>query len=316
MIKIVRSVVQQARQQFREHLPSNIAKQFSRDITNGEWTHAFVGLANTDLASKMETHSAEDVLGMVSNPSKNKAEIRRLEGFLKTQDPKHFDLIKAKSQQLAHYMQTREPGTNLLRNAAAISGLFLESKVDPRRTMPSKDFVQAVDQLVTHYAVENLSQETKDTLASLVQSEAKGMNYVISYLTGLRRDELSKAKEGSTAYYNAYKGYAPSLQQGGVSLKIANDKQGAELLAKSYQRIGDYTGSRAENFRNSRGYYFAPVNDKAAFEQGILQNVRQTAGGVDAITGYTQGLTAADAFSLSNSDLGALMFWSTMVFPN
>jgi hypothetical protein len=44
--------------------------------------------------------------------------------------------------------------------------------------------------------------------------------------------------------------------------------------------------------RGSKGYYFAPFSGRAVFNQGIMQNVRHTAGGVDATSGFTNGMTA------------------------
>ena len=87
------------------------------------------GMANTDLAALSQGDNAlsqEDVLAMLKDHSLAQDHIERLEGQLKALDPAHWDLLKSKMQQLAHYMMTKEAGRNLLRNAEAVARLLDE----------------------------------------------------------------------------------------------------------------------------------------------------------------------------------------------
>lgn len=285
MIKQVRSVIQQMRQQFREHLPAIIAEKFTRKLTDKEWSNLHRGLGKTDLASLVQGRTVDQVMKMLSDPTAFDSEVTSLESFLTNEDPIYFALYQSKMQQLAKFMVTGEAGKNLLRNAHAISRLFGEKR-QGRWKIPSQQAVKAIDDLTSLYAVAALPDMVKNSLASLVQNEAEGIKFSLSYLVGQRADELRKSSSAN-AQANQYKGYIPVANQPGVQLFVADDTEYAKLIARSFQRVGNYNGSSVDRTVAKKGYYYAPVSGRAAYNQGILQNVRHTSNGVDAVTGFT-----------------------------
>ena len=266
MIKGVRSIVNRTRQQYRENLPETLAKKFTRELTKEEGA-AMHAWAKTDVASlgkdALTVDRAAAVKGLEADLSKNQ----------------NWKLIQSKAQQLANFMNTGETGKNLLRNAEAISKLLNENA----KAGPVVD-VAKLDRLITLYAMEGMSQEAKDAIATLSKDEADGMNFTLAYLRGQRVEEQRKAT--GRASLNYFKGYTPTLRNDAVSIIIADDSKFAELIGRSYERISDYEGSSLEKGMR-RGYYFIPVAARAQFEQGIMQNVQQTAGGVDQLTGFS-----------------------------
>jgi hypothetical protein len=90
---------------------------------------------------------------------------------------------------------------------------------------------------------------------------------------------------------NVYKGYIPSLQNESVSLKVMPNTEHAAMLEKGYIRTGNYAGSILET-RASSSYYFLNAPAKAAFSQGLIQNVHSTSGGIDTRTLFSTGLVA------------------------
>lgn len=290
MIKGVRSMVQQVRQQFREHLPETLAGKFSRELTAEEWGTLYRGMGKTDLAVLRDGFTNNQINKLLADPTKLDAEVTKLETFLQNQDPDHFKLLQRKMSQLANYMVNGETGPNLLRNAEAISRLFGERK-KPSWTNKNARFVKSVDHLVTMYALQDLSQGDRDTMAALARTEANGLGFSLDYLVGQRADEITKANSTNAAL-NGFKGYIPNEGLAGVSMFVAKDTEYSKLIGKSYVRVGDYVASSKDNDRSSRGYYFAPVASRAAFEQGIIQNVQQSAQGVDPVTGYSMSQTA------------------------
>lgn len=266
MIKGVRSIVNRTRQQYRENLPKTLAKKFTRELTKEEGA-AMHAWAKTDVAAlgkdALTLDRAAAVKGLEADLSKNQ----------------NWKLIQSKAQQLANFMNTGDTGKNLLRNAEAISKLLNENA----KAGPVVD-VAKLDRLITLYAMEGMSQEAKDAIATLSKDEADGMNFTLAYLRGQRVEEQRKAT--GRASLNYYKGYTPTIGNDSVSIIIADDSKYAELIGRSYERIGDYEGSSLEKGMK-RGYYFIPVAARAQFEQGIIQNVQQTAGGVDQLTGFS-----------------------------
>lgn len=287
LIKAVRAQVQADRQQFREHLPTTIASKFSRKLTNDEWKAMHTGMGKTDLAVLRDTMSLAEIRDLLTDQKIVDREVNKLEADLQKQAGRNWPLINRKSKQLAQYMINGTVGNNLLRNATAISRLLGE-----RKTTRSTVDVAQLDKLITLYALEAMNKTDREMLSSLAQTEIEGMDFATSYLVGQRKDEMAKAKSDSRATLNQYKGYIPGETKQGVNLIVAEDSQFADLIEKSYVRLGTYQGSSA-NRGPARSYYFAPVQAQAPFSQGILQNVRNTAGGVDLGTGFTMGTMVA-----------------------
>ena len=287
LIKAVRAQVQADRQQFREHLPTTIASKFSRKLTNDEWKAMHTGMGKTDLAVLRDTMSLDEIRDLLTDQKIVDREVNKLEADLQKQAGRNWPLINRKSKQLAQYMINGTVGNNLLRNATAISRMLGE-----RQSARSTVDVAQLDKLITLYALEAMSKSDREMLSSLAQTEVDGIDFATSYLVGQRKDEMAKAKSDSRATLNQYKGYIPGETKQGVNLIVAEDSQFADLIEKSYVRLGTYQGSSA-NRGPARSYYFAPVQAQAPFSQGILQNVRNTAGGVDLGTGFTMGTMVA-----------------------
>lgn len=287
LIKAVRAQVQADRQQFREHLPTTIASKFSRKLTNDEWKAMHTGMGKTDLAVLRDTMSLAEIRDLLTDQKIVDREVNKLEADLQKQAGRNWPLISRKSKQLAQFMINGTVGNNLLRNATAISRMLGE-----RQSARSTVDVAQLDKLITLYALEAMNKSDRELLSSLAQSEIEGMDFATSYLVGQRKDEMAKAKSDMRATLNQYKGHIPSETKQGVNLIVAEDSQFADLIEKSYVRLGTYQGSSA-NRGPARSYYFAPVQAQAPFSQGILQNVRNTAGGVDLGTGFTMGSMVA-----------------------
>jgi hypothetical protein len=287
LIKAVRAQVQADRQQFREHLPTTITSKFSRKLTNDEWKAMHTGMGKTDLAVLRDTMSLAEIRDLLTDQKIVDREVNKLEADLQKQAGRNWPLISRKSKQLAQYMINGTVGNNLLRNATAISRMLGE-----RQAARSTVDVAQLDKLITLYALEAMNKTDREMLSSLAQTEVEGMDFATSYLVGQRKDEMAKAKSDMRATLNQYKGHIPSETKQGVNLIVAEDSQFADLIEKSYVRLGTYQGSSA-NRGPARSYYFAPVQAQAPFSQGILQNVRNTAGGVDLGTGFTMGSMVA-----------------------
>ena len=290
MIKAVRSAVQQSRQQFRDGVPQIINEKFKKKVTPAQWTAMFNVLGKTDIAVLRSTGMQHaDVANLIADQTARDNLINALETQIQTADPRHWPVLSRKMKQLATFMNTGVPGVNLLRNAEAISRLLGEKKSN-NYALPNAATKAAIDKLISVYALDSMSSADRDVVSSLVQSEAIGVSFVLDYLVGQRKEEVRKAT--GTALLNAYKGYLPSEQEAGVSMQVASDADFGKLRELGYVRVANYGGSSVEYGEPSKGYYFAPLSGRAVFNQGIMQNVRHTAGGVDATSGFTVGMTA------------------------
>lgn len=279
LVKFIRATVQQDRQHFREELPVVIMRSFGRKLTEKQWSNLHKGFGKTDLSVFVGDKTSQQVLDMVTDEKLIDAEIASLESQIKTNVPNIWPVIQSKSKQLANKMITGRDGNNLLKNAKSIS-IIVGRKTNEKQ----------IDKLVTLYALKLLDKSTMDTISELNKLEQEGLVYVLSYLSGLRKDD--KSVMSGVSSMNAYKGYIPSLNSSNVSILIAEDVKYAELIGQSYVRISDYTPA-GNRVGTSKGVYFLNAPARAAYSQGLIQNVRHTVGGVDTITGYSDHPVAA-----------------------
>ena len=300
MIKAVRTFVQQTRQRFREHLPKLISESFSRELKDHEWAAMTNGMARTGLASLAQNFNVTQLFDFIAKPASAQREINKLEQQLDAIDKANWPHWQQKAEQLADYMTHGTPGHNLLRNAESIANLFDEPLSSENRKAlgtPSPATIAMIDQLVSLYALQRIDPAVAETLITLINDEAKGMTTVMSLLIGQHKDEMAKINKSGIARLNHFKAYVPTEQEAGVSLIVANDKEFSRLTKRGYVRVGAYEGAKAERRAPRRSYYYAPVSGRAMFMQGILQNVRATAYGVDPRTGIANGPATAGAIT-------------------
>lgn len=285
MIKQVRSMVAQVRQNYRDNVPRILDSKFSAAPSAEMKTHMFHGFGRSDLASLMGSYSTKDTLRLLTDPTARAKLVANLELQLRNVDPANFDIYKQKMNQLADRMMGGGPGVNLLRNATAISKLLSERVTD--KPVLDESSIRNIDQLTTLYAIDRMPAARHEALSSLVQSEPAGTQFMMDYLHGQRKAELGKVTGDSQNENNHYKGYIPSQNEMGSELRVAPDSMAGELKLLGLTRVGKYEGSTLEGIREPKSYYAAPINGRSAFAQGIIQNADHTASGIDSVTGFS-----------------------------
>lgn len=291
MIKIARTWVNGIRQQFREQLPKIINSKFSRELTDAEQTYLHQWIGQTGLASLLSSMGIDQVLDVLANQAARDVAIKTLVDKIRELSPENAGFIERKSKELAGWMINKKTDTNnLLRNATAIAHLLNE----PTNTLAvtSPEMIEAIDHLVSLLALNELSDETQTSLADLAKKERDGLNFMLSYLRG--QDELDKPKLTGNAKFNHWKGYMPTEKAQGVSLSVFHENGSNNLLKQGYILKGPYEGSSIDPTAKKREYYFLPISGNAPFAQGIMQNVHQTASGVDKATGFSLEMTAGE----------------------
>ena len=292
LIKQVGQKVSKARQFYREQLPSVVAKAFSKLPTDEQSTAMFKTLAKTGLASLVQGDNFAAAFDMALDGTKRAAEIARIEGELKKQTPRTEGRIRKKAKLLAEYMTTGVVKAGLLRNADAVANL-LDDKVSgmtaPGVAEQSTAVVDLVDQLISLYAVGMVPTAQLEAMRQLRSTEPEGTERVLGVLK--HQMDADKARHTGAARFNAWKGYIPSDGAAGGSLIVADTRDHKNLTRKGYRKVADYKGTSLFNTANM-AYYYTPVG-KAPFNQGIIQNARMTAGGVDQSTGFAVGFPTA-----------------------
>ena len=271
--KRVKNVFQSIRQGTRERVPVELAKAFSRKLNQEEWKTL------TDTVAKLDfgVFNSKDAIKYVKSNSALTSEIASIEASL-GQEP-HWANVRTKALQLANYMATGIAGVELRPNAIAVGELISNGTKYER----SKEYNTKLDQLISLYAIERMNKEQKNDFLSLVQSEESGVTNLIDYANGIRQQE--KMNSNSLTKYNERKGYIPQRLEEGSSIKVLPQSVGKDLIKRGYKEIAPYRGHGADSLY----YYYAPVSGMNAFIQGVSQNIRPSANGIDALTGFPRG---------------------------
>ena len=290
----VKYAISAVRQEYREKLPEQLAKQFKKPLNKHTWTDLYEVLARTDISSLVSVLQPKQILEILRVDGAREQMIVTTKSDLRTSKySHHFNRWDREAKALAKMMVTGkiDPGNHdLKKNAEAIffGGGQNLSKIN------RADFkeIDTIDNLITLYALDLQAKENPqlyERIKTLATEEGTGIEYAISFLHELRSTEISKATSGE-ARANMWKGYAPAENADGMRLKVVPLAKHRDMLRTGYTYMGEYVGSGLERGAAAKmGVYSTNVGGKGTFVQGVLQTVQKTAGGVDVYSGHTLG---------------------------
>jgi hypothetical protein len=270
MLKLVKSQVQAVRQGIVVELPKILANNFKTKMKLSNWSTLYNTIGISDILSIND--NVFDTIEMI----KNNSVIEQIRLIEKKLNPRYIE----KSKQLANYIINKEEGNNLLRNSYAIARLLNET--DTLNADPSEDIIKLIDDLVSLYSYELLSDDIKKDFNDLITNDREAVEYLANTVKEIQKTEKEKALTGY-AKYTHLKGYLPENIKDGKRIIIAEDTDYKNLVKNGYTRIGDYTNS-AEKSIVKKGYYYSDVIG-SGYVSGILQTINQSASGVDPVTG-------------------------------
>ena len=298
----VKYAVSSVRQEYRERLPEELARQFKTDIKKQGWQDLFEGLAQVDVAALRSVMRVDQILEILRNDGKRKKSINNHKKALQkdAMAPSEFAAWDAAAKDLAVLLATgnvRKGNHRLLRNAEAIWRLASPRNTGQEKSsanVPLSDkerkVVERIDRLVSLYAIEVQAWEKPELstrLKELYETEGSGVEYSIAYLSDLRSDEMRKASTGE-AKLNGWKGYIPAESPEGARIEVADKRSHATMLRRGFVQVAEYDGGSGKGLeKGQRAYYHSSVGSPGTYVQGIMQTVQKTAFGVDVRTGQT-----------------------------
>lgn len=295
MIKIVRSMVQQTRQQFREQMPLQIAKAFKVKPSDEQWSAMDRALIRTDIAALAFGRTVPELIELLGNDQGIDREISDIEEKLKGLNPTFNDRWVAAAKSIADFMNGKPPVANQYRNATAAAHLLEQLGKTERKALgtPSDTIVDLIDQLASLYAYKGLDGAVRSTMQDLIENEPDGLDVLVAHLRANHKEEHDKLTGyGMVARFNYNKGYAPLDSGSSKSLKVFPDTEYGKLVAMGWVQVAPYKGSAAERGER-KSYYFHPNGQRGKFNQGIFQNVRTTIFGADPKSGFSVGIPRA-----------------------
>lgn len=284
LIKPIRYMVQRTRNEFINNFPVILRNKFKNKPSKKEMRTLTKVLGSVDLSAF--GIEADKNLDLIDNHSYRKAVKAKLLKTIKenSTDIAMFNLYQQKCEELATFMVTGRNESNLLlRNAEAIAhlrGYNYNLEVKP-------ELITALDQLTSIYAIEKSNASEKAVLSKYIASDFDAIIHITSVLYNIAQEEKQKAQ--GNAKWNYQKGYLPAIKKSSGSIVIADSTKEAYLLSHGYKKVAKYNTNAAENNKNINYYYSSLTPSQ--FNEGIIQIVNQTAGGVDISSGFSTGYT-------------------------
>lgn len=297
MLQQAKNQVSAVRQKIREGVPKNIQEKFTRELSKEEWAAVTRAFGKTDVQALLKDFSLDDVKQWLADPKALQKAVQDEESNVSAMT--HGADYLVRSKELAHFMMTGDNiSDHLLRNATAIAELTGTGKTvdNPERN------VTAIDNLVSLYALQMLSEGERTTMGSLFDTERSGLDFVGNYMTALNSTEARKMQGYDSV--NGYKGHLPSVTSRHMNMVVADAKTGASLVKNyGYVKVDGYVGD-ADLGKNALSYYFTNENLQAGYTQGAMQTVEPLLYGVDPITGQSTDLRGS--FSLRKNAATAM----------
>lgn len=280
--------VQGIRQLYNELIPALLDKSFKQEghrLLRQEKAKLYDALITTDLGAL--TNNQIDKLAH----NKEDEVISSLEEELASKSGTLYKHYQRKAKQLAHYMVTDEPGANLLTNANTIAHLFGEgikvTNIDP-------DVVNTIDALVSAYAYKELDSDTKKLFRDLTQSCPKSMLMAVNQQGGARQydlDLINSSKDTKFAYIKGANNTTNAMDRKVLAVTSVPEMQRLQHLG--YQLVHTSSGSILRD-KNKKIYYMVcDIGNRANFNQGTLQNIVDTHGGVNVNTLVATSMSTA-----------------------
>ena len=301
LLNQAKAVIDRMRQNFRDDVPANLESYFKTKPTKQQWAHFTQGIAKTgvmDIGRSQGLALIKDMSQLALATQKQEEAVRALGGNLTNR-------YMTKAKMLAQYMMTGETNSaNLLMNTYAISHLVNEGvNISARaKANSSVDLFEAIDKLVSLYAVGMMDPDAKATLEYMAKNEPVGLEKVAGYLETMTK--LEKEKLGANTItnpqdvgrlYNGRKGFIPSTPMRGASVMIADDLDHTIMERKGYTKGAKYHGDPSENYQGTRSEYYSSVAGRNNYRQGAAQTVRSSYMGTDMKTGLTMDGTMGRA---------------------
>lgn len=266
-VKRFKSVVARTRSEFTIVLPKVLKNLFPEEFDG--WNDLYENFARLGV----EVLGTDAALMFTNDEAR-----RRMITALESKVPNKWD-----AQNLAHYMVHGELPANtphaLLRNARAIA-----DNLNGTPVTASDELVADVDQLVTLYAIEALSEVKRNKVKRMFLAHPSQMENLIGMLQKVRAEESKQLKDQYR--YTYWKGELPLTTDPRHSIVIAGKVQGAKLEQLGYKR-GDKYKQSAGDPQSDLYYYTRPYAPPPVFAQGILATVQQTAMGINYTTAAT-----------------------------
>lgn len=313
--KIVKSNLDQERQDARVNKPNHIKNLFKNTYSNNEWKSLTRSIGHTDLACLSEADK-QLVFDAVQNNTTNqlissakdkcKELFDKLEqaGFRISQGTSSEKFYNDYIVSLAQYLATHKITTpkSFNKNAFAIGASFLGQDFldDLIGGLSQNDITKYIDEAATLASISYLSDENKKILQKVINQDSEALHKTLNILQETKKNEEHKLNQKANATLitklNAWKGYMPTTVMAGSSILIARESDRLKLEKEGYTYLkqANTLGTNLQIHKSGNtvkddplAYYYTNMPRKSMFNEGAFAIVLPSYFGINTITQYT-----------------------------
>lgn len=284
LLNEAKHAVSRIRQRLRDEVPNEVRALFThKTLSKADWKLMIKVIGKTDLQALFGPFGPVGFKSLVQDAAYRAQAIADLESQLGANTAVYVQGAKDLAGYMVHH-KNRAKGL-LWRNAEAMAQMVgTGTQIAPEET---ERLAPILDKLISLRALEALQEPERAFLGDLLEQDAQGMTGLMQIMKTLNQQEFSKPTYQKQAL-NRWKGYVPVSLDPRSDLVIATAKQGAELVKKGYRKVRAYQGDSLDPSQLGLAYYAVNWSGgQATFNQGAMQTVEGTVGGVDRLTGRT-----------------------------
>ena len=319
--KLVKSNLDQERQDYRTAMPNHIKKLFNNAYSTDQWKSLSQSVAHTNLSTFSEEHRSvvfdyisqgkqtieNDLYNRFSNFTDY---INVIKSQIKGNNINYLNnpnLIKTYVQALAEYLATNHIHNqkSFFKNSYAIcANLFGSWFINDLTGQTQQELVHQVEELVSLQSLLSLSDEDFTNLQKTITQDKEALNKVLNMLQEFKRNEDKKidlnSNEGKRAKLNSWEGYLPTAVLAGSSIRIGRKSEIKSYLSDSYALVKKvntngtnldtrYYLDENDNLHSTKDelyYFYSSMPRRSAFNEGALSIVLPTYLGNNLGTGH------------------------------
>jgi hypothetical protein len=221
----------------------NAFDQGGKNLTSDQKNAISAVFLRTDMSSLLGQYSVADLTAMLGSDAKVQVEINAVEAKLaalpKTAAFRHYYSKSAKA--LGYRLVTGViTNANMMMNAHNIANLYGTPYQTRVNQMDALTAVPLLDSLVSLYAMKYTRDDHRGLVLEVLQAEknrtdgGNGVEMLLMMHARLAEDSRKKLFDGNEALY--MKGYTSEIYDPYMSVKIANESEGAELVLQGYKQ--------------------------------------------------------------------------------
>lgn len=220
-----------------------IGNAFNKPLTTAQSSALYTGLIHNDGGQLLPKYGKK-VAELYSDPAKLKAEIAKLEKevYDKAKNDGDRRYLEYQINGLVKYMQTGTGSLIQLKNAYGIAKRA--GTVAAKVNIDKKD-VEDIDTLVSLKLIDSMAEETKTTMAELLEVEYDGIEAMAKMNTGIKTYRNTMLSEFEKL--NEKKGYVREAYDEYSSAVVAPIEDKKAMEAKGYKLVSEFNTEGVTN---------------------------------------------------------------------